>query len=126
MLDKILKAREERAFLRAQIAKNNSASISLSLNVPGYPKSNENVNLFFISVLKNLKRFLPANRIFIDAKNEVIQTDEAGRVARVCDQRLLLVARLAGDRRKQERRGSGRPLFQRRTQRAGTLVRSRR
>jgi len=77
-LSKILEAREDRAFLRTAIADSGFDSVSMSLNIPGYPKSNELLAAFFKDVLKDLLIFLQANRIFIKADKKLQRTDEAG------------------------------------------------
>jgi len=77
-LSKVLEAREHRALLRTNIAKSGFDSLSLTLNIPGYPKSNKLLSYFFSNVLEDLVIYLQANRIYIDKKNEIWTTDEAG------------------------------------------------
>lgn len=77
-LNKILEARENRASLRINFAGKGYNSLSLSLNIPGYPKSNDLVSSFFKEVLNDLKIYLEANRIQIINKEELKITDEAG------------------------------------------------
>jgi holo-ACP synthase / triphosphoribosyl-dephospho-CoA synthase len=74
----ILGAREKRAALREQYAQIGRDSISLSLNIPGYPKSTPLLSGFFNDVLQECKQFLQAHRIAIDTTQEVRQIDEAG------------------------------------------------
>jgi len=76
ILDKILKARENRAFLRKNISEKNVISISLSLNIPGYPKSNELITSFFEQILSELEIYLYSNRICVENSEKII--DEAG------------------------------------------------
>ncbi len=78
ILNTILNARENRALLRSQFVKNNHCTLSLSLNIAGYPKSNPLITSFFTEVLNELKPFLIANRIEVAYKNELTITDEAG------------------------------------------------
>jgi holo-ACP synthase / triphosphoribosyl-dephospho-CoA synthase len=53
-------------------------SVSLSLNVPGLPKSNDIVKKFFFLCLKDLKFFLKANLISWNDEDEIIMDDIAG------------------------------------------------
>jgi len=78
ILNNILDAREKRALLRSQFVKKNLCTLSLSLNIAGYPKSNKLIESFFTEVLNELKPFLVANRIEVKHKNELIINDEAG------------------------------------------------
>jgi holo-ACP synthase / triphosphoribosyl-dephospho-CoA synthase len=74
----ILNAREKRGARREQYARIGLDSISLSLNVPGYPKSTPQLSGFFDDVLLECKQFLQAHRVAIDTTQEVRQVDEAG------------------------------------------------
>ncbi len=76
--DNILAAKEKRAFLRSQYAAQGKATLSLSLNIPGYPKCDPRFSAFFDLVLSELRRFLLARRILIERDNETGITDEAG------------------------------------------------
>jgi holo-ACP synthase/triphosphoribosyl-dephospho-CoA synthase len=76
--NRILSARENRASLRARFASSGHDSLSLSLNIPGYPKSMPPLPDFFDDVLLECKQFLQAHGILIDATQEIRQTDEAG------------------------------------------------
>ncbi len=78
MLSKILSARDKRAFLRQSISKENKASISLTLNIPGIAKSNELITSFFTQILSELQIYLTAHRIFIDKKKQINTIDAAG------------------------------------------------
>jgi len=77
-LSKVLDARENRALLRTNIANSGFKSLSLTLNIPGYPKSNQLLSNFFTDILAELLIFLQANRISTDSKKEILRTDEAG------------------------------------------------
>lgn len=76
--NKILQAREKRALLRSKLAKDNKISISLNLNIPGYPKSNDLFKAFFKKACTELVIFLEANRIFVNNENEIVDHSEAG------------------------------------------------
>lgn len=53
-------------------------SLSLSLNVPGFPKSNSTTNAFFSYCLRELKFTLKARRIEINEKEAIESCDAAG------------------------------------------------
>jgi holo-ACP synthase/triphosphoribosyl-dephospho-CoA synthase len=74
----ILIAREKRASLREQCSRSGCDSLSLSLNIPGYPKSTPLISEFFDDVLSECKRFLQAHGIAIDTAHEAKHIDEAG------------------------------------------------
>ncbi len=76
--NKILIAREKRASLREQCVQSGCDSLSLSLNIPGYPKSTSLLSAFFDDVLSEFKLFLLAHGIQIDTAHEAKQIDEAG------------------------------------------------
>lgn len=78
ILQKILLAKENRASLRETFSAKGLTSISLSLNVVGYPKTNKNLSLFFELVLNELKTFLLANKILLEKTSEKNIIDEAG------------------------------------------------
>lgn len=78
VLGKILAARDKRAMQRREIAGRGLASLSLNLNIPGYPKSDDQIHSCFQHVLSDLKRHLVAHRININTSGEVCTTDEAG------------------------------------------------
>ena len=77
-LHSILAARDERFLLRKQEAFKGSPALSLSLNVPGYPKSNRLVNTFFRCCLTSLKYHLKSCQIILNDIKSVELTDEAG------------------------------------------------
>lgn len=78
ILSQILAARESRTLLRKNIAESGNDSLSLTLNIPGYPKSNKLLSFFFTDILNDLRIFLQANRIFIEDKKEIVKVDPAG------------------------------------------------
>ncbi len=78
ILENILNAREHRAQLRAQFLKQQLNTLSLSLNIPGYPKSSNLISSFFAEVKKDLINYLQANRIELITKKETLILDEAG------------------------------------------------
>ncbi len=75
---KILEAREIRALSRLEIASRGYNSLSLSLNIAGYPKSSPQIHLFFNEIIKELALFLLANRIKTHENNKILTKDEAG------------------------------------------------
>ena len=78
ILKGILLAKEKRSLLKESIKNEGYVSLSFSLNIPGYPKTNNDITAFFDSVLAQLKIFLSANRIEIIT--EYYQTDEVGNI----------------------------------------------
>jgi len=76
--ERVLMAREARTVLRSRCSQRGNGSLSISLNVPGYPKSTRLFSAFFDNVLEECRRFLRAHRIVIDTEHEVKQLDEAG------------------------------------------------
>ena len=50
ILYNVLDAREKRASLRSKFVKKNLCTLSLSLNIAGYPKSNPLITSFFSEV----------------------------------------------------------------------------
>ena len=73
-----MEAREKRAFLKTQIAQKGWASLSLSLNVPGFPKSNKTTNSFFGYCLQDLKYALKAHQIRLIDADSIGICDAAG------------------------------------------------
>jgi len=78
MLEKVLEAREKRAEKRQVMADRNKISISLSFNIPGYPKSDEQICAAFLSVKKDLINHLIASRIKYSLEDSQCITDHAG------------------------------------------------
>jgi holo-ACP synthase/triphosphoribosyl-dephospho-CoA synthase len=77
-LEEILAARDARSLLRKEFSLRNLPTISLNLNVPGYPKSNEIVSRFFLHCLDDLKVYIAARLIQLDEKEAILKKDEAG------------------------------------------------
>ncbi|MCT4637333.1 MAG: triphosphoribosyl-dephospho-CoA synthase [Bacteroidales bacterium] len=78
ILSKILEARDNRAALREQISKKGNISVSLSLNIAGYPKSDTITEAFFITIINEFERTLLANLITINKSECTIITDADG------------------------------------------------
>jgi len=77
-LQSILAARDNRAFMKGQIAQKGLPCLSLSLNVPGFPKSNPITKTFFDDCLRALKYTFIAHQIAIHEKNAIEVCDAAG------------------------------------------------
>jgi holo-ACP synthase / triphosphoribosyl-dephospho-CoA synthase len=77
-LQEILAARDSRSLLRKEFSLRKLPALSLSLNVPGYPKSNEITSRFFLYCLDDLKVYTRARLIRTDEKEAVLRTDAAG------------------------------------------------
>ncbi|MEA3504586.1 MAG: triphosphoribosyl-dephospho-CoA synthase [Bacteroidota bacterium] len=77
-LEKILSAKEQRAEMRQKFAQKGFASISLSLNIPSYPKSNEEIKKFFLLIKTELEDYFLAHRILLVKQEEITLTDSAG------------------------------------------------
>jgi holo-ACP synthase/triphosphoribosyl-dephospho-CoA synthase len=77
-LQEILAARDARSLLRKEFSLRNQSALSLNLNVPGYPKSNEIVRRFFLYCLGDLKIYLSARLIHLEEKEEILKIDAAG------------------------------------------------
>ncbi|MGV6846001.1 MAG: triphosphoribosyl-dephospho-CoA synthase [Lutibacter sp.] len=77
-LTKILSAKEARKEIRKKLAANQFATISVSLNIAGYPKNNSVTQQFFDLILDELKVFFIANRINISIDKKIKIIDEAG------------------------------------------------
>lgn len=78
VIKEILEAKEMRSKERLKISEVKNISVSLSINIPGVPKSDDQFKLFFAECLSDLKRFLLSYRIIIDEKREIVQSDAAG------------------------------------------------
>jgi holo-ACP synthase / triphosphoribosyl-dephospho-CoA synthase len=74
----ILEAREQRALQKVQLAHKGYPCVSLSLNVPGFPKSNAIVQTFFRQILDELSYFLKAHLIEILDNEGIVVNDAAG------------------------------------------------
>ena len=73
-----MEARDQRAFLKKQITQKGFSCVSLSLNIPGFPKSNPTVKAFFSLCLSDLKYFLKANAVDITDSEAIEIFDFAG------------------------------------------------
>lgn len=78
VLGKILKARDQRSVSRKGVSESGQASLSLNLNIPGFPKSDDRIHSCFMQVLTELKRHLLSHRVLIDSKQEHCTLDAAG------------------------------------------------
>ena len=77
-LESILAARDERAVLKQAIARKGYSCVSLSLNVPGYPKSNPVTKTFFELCLTDLKYHLASNLVVVVSEEVIVRCDAAG------------------------------------------------
>ena len=77
-LPSILAAREQRVLLKKQLSLKGYPCVSLSLNVPGFPKSNPTLKAFFNLCLVELKYFLKARLIEVLDNDAIVVTDDAG------------------------------------------------
>lgn len=78
ILEKILNARENRAQQRALFLEQQFNTLSLSLNIPGYPKSNGLISSFFLEIKNHLINYLQAHRVELIIEKEILILDEAG------------------------------------------------
>lgn len=78
VLHKILEAREHRASVRTNYSKDGLLTLSLSLNIPGYPKHNRSSSSIFDLIVEELKIFISSHRIQLEDKQELKLLDEAG------------------------------------------------
>ncbi len=77
-IKELLLAKDRRRDLRMQRLERGCVTLSFNLNIPGLPKSNENVHVFFKTCLKELQNFLLSHRIVINAETIHCETDVAG------------------------------------------------
>jgi len=73
-----LTAKDNRAALKHQLTGKGLPLLSLSLNVPGFPKSNPIVQQFFGYCLQELKYFLKAHLLCLDEETSLESCDDAG------------------------------------------------
>jgi holo-ACP synthase / triphosphoribosyl-dephospho-CoA synthase len=73
-----LAARDARSLLRKEISLRGHPSISLNLNVPGYPKVNPVTTRFFSYCCEDLKFHLASNRVETEFEKAIVQGDAAG------------------------------------------------
>ncbi|OIP82784.1 MAG: hypothetical protein AUK44_06865 [Porphyromonadaceae bacterium CG2_30_38_12] len=79
VLYRILYAKEKRSAQREQFKKQGLPMLSLTLNIPGYPKSTDFTNRFFDIVLQDLIIFLLAHKVSLVENSAIDVLDEAGR-----------------------------------------------
>jgi holo-ACP synthase/triphosphoribosyl-dephospho-CoA synthase len=77
-LNSILEAREQRGIFKKFLAGKGRASLSFSLNIPGYPKSNSIAKSFFGLCLTDLKYHLKSHLIEIFSEEAIEICDAAG------------------------------------------------
>lgn len=77
-LEKILKAREKRQTVKQQNGKLGYANISVNFNIPGYPKSDNQIKKAFLFVKKELFNYLKIIKIDVNEDKIITQSDEAG------------------------------------------------
>ncbi len=77
-LQLILVARDQRDIRKKKLALEGFSCMSLSLNVPGFPKSNSTAKHFFRLCLKDLRYFLKSHLIEISDKGACETQDDAG------------------------------------------------
>jgi holo-ACP synthase/triphosphoribosyl-dephospho-CoA synthase len=71
-------AREQRALLKSKIAEKGYPCVSLSLNVPGFPKSNPTVNNFFKYCLQDMQFMLKSHLVEVYNIDAIERCDAAG------------------------------------------------
>ncbi|MCF6183403.1 MAG: triphosphoribosyl-dephospho-CoA synthase [Bacteroidales bacterium] len=74
----ILNAREERTALKLKNADCNLHSLTLTLNIPGIPKSNALFHHFFKEIVEELKVYLKSHLIDLSYDNSQFINDDAG------------------------------------------------
>ncbi len=74
----ILDAKEKRTALKIDFAGKGLNSLTLTLNIPGIPKTNELISNFFKDSINELKKHLIANRVKVLFNSEIITSDNAG------------------------------------------------
>jgi len=78
MLQRVLDAREKRAQQRQNWADRKRLSLSLSFNIPGYPKSDNTITSAFSEVRKDLIRYITSCRLSFNLKESETTSDYAG------------------------------------------------
>lgn len=78
MLQRVLEAREKRAQQRQNWANKQRLSLSLSFNIPGYPKSDNTIGEAFAQVKKDLIRYITSCRLSFNLKESETTCDHAG------------------------------------------------
>ncbi len=77
-LQLVLAAKEKRAIQKKKLTLEGFPCVSLSLNIPGFPKSNSIAKRFFLHCLNDLRIFLKAHLIEIIEGRALETDDEAG------------------------------------------------
>jgi holo-ACP synthase/triphosphoribosyl-dephospho-CoA synthase len=77
-LAQVLAAREERAALRRAFASGRRVLVSLSFNVPGWPKSDQVMHAAFDKVVGELTRHLAAHRLQVDKGSVLVGPKASG------------------------------------------------
>lgn len=77
-LEHILEAKENRVEKKRLLINEGLNVLSISLNIPGVPKSNKDTEKFLKTVQSEFKTFLTAERIGIKISNENFVSDSAG------------------------------------------------
>ena len=77
-LEAVLDARERRTVLRRQLVTGGRVLISLSLNIPGWPKTDPLFTEVFVRVRGELTRFLAAHLLYLDPGKLHDHADAAG------------------------------------------------
>ncbi len=77
-LQSILAARDERANLKMQLSRKGWPTLSLTLNVPGFPKSNQLLKTFFAYCLRDFRYRLKAYQIEMIDHEGIEISDAAG------------------------------------------------
>ena len=97
---RILEARENRASIRSQFADKGWASVSLTLNIPGYPKSNSATSSFFRQIKEQLIFYFQSVYPIFNVESEIHLTDEAGEffiIGFVADENLAAIMKKLGE-----------------------------
>ena len=77
-MQNILLEKEDRMNLRKSFTTKNLASLSFTLNVPSFPKSNEEIHQFFLEILEEIKIYLQAYRVDVLYDTEILYSKETG------------------------------------------------
>ncbi len=78
MLTGILESKDQRQSIRQEYATEGYATVSLNLNIPGYPKSGNSIRKAFFLLKEELHNYLLACRIAVYTDKITVCHDEAG------------------------------------------------
>lgn len=78
IIQNIALARESRAISKKEFSDSGLACLSISLNIPGYPKHSDLWDQFFKQIVIEVKDYLLANRIILNVEAEQKTSDDAG------------------------------------------------